>query len=78
VKQVDFEWTPIESRNRSGTRSGGAGHRAPADLADGYAALASIQMNYDWDWAGAETSLRRALELVPDQLDRAPARRRAR
>ena len=38
------------------------------DLAEGYAALGQIQMSYDWDWAGAETSLSRALELAPGNL----------
>jgi len=37
-------------------------------LAEAYAALGQIQMNYDWDWAGAEASLSRALELAPGNL----------
>ena len=28
-----------------------------------------IQMSYDWDWRGAEASLRRALELAPGNAD---------
>jgi len=35
------------------------------DLAEAHAALGKIQMSYDWDWAGAEASLTRALELAP-------------
>jgi serine/threonine protein kinase/Tfp pilus assembly protein PilF len=35
------------------------------DLAEGHAAMAWTQMTYDWDWRGAEISLRRALELAP-------------
>ncbi len=35
------------------------------NLADPHAALGSIQMWYDWDWAGADASLHRALELEP-------------
>jgi len=38
-------------------------------LAEGYVAQASIQTSYDWDWAGAETSLKRALELAPGNVD---------
>jgi tetratricopeptide (TPR) repeat protein len=38
-------------------------------LAEGYVSLASIQMTYDWDWAGSEDSLKRALELAPGMAD---------
>jgi TolB-like protein/tetratricopeptide (TPR) repeat protein len=38
-------------------------------LPESYLAQATIQMSYDWDWAGAEASLRRALELTPGQAD---------
>ncbi|HQR11137.1 MAG TPA: TIR domain-containing protein [Casimicrobiaceae bacterium] len=36
------------------------------DLAEGLLALGSIQLWYDWDWVAAEASLRRALELAPN------------
>ena len=35
------------------------------DLPEAYVALATIQSSYDWDWVGAEASLRRALDLRP-------------
>jgi adenylate cyclase len=35
------------------------------DLAEAHAAMGQIQTSYDWDWAGAEASLTRALELAP-------------
>jgi len=38
-------------------------------LADAYLSLARIKQNYDWDWAGAETEIRRALELDPGGID---------
>lgn len=36
------------------------------DLAEGYAARGTVQRIYDWDWAGAEKSFKRALELNPN------------
>lgn len=35
------------------------------DLAQGHLALASVRHWYDWDWAGAESAYRRAIELSP-------------
>ena len=35
------------------------------NLAEAHSALAVVQMLYDWDWAGAEASFRRAIELNP-------------
>ncbi|MEP6610188.1 MAG: adenylate/guanylate cyclase domain-containing protein [Burkholderiaceae bacterium] len=39
--------------------------RLEPDLAEGHAALGAIRMLYDWDWKGADASLRRAMELAP-------------
>ncbi len=36
---------------------------------EGYLAQATIQMSYDWDWAGAEASLQRTMELTPGLAD---------
>ena len=35
------------------------------DLPEAHVALSGIQQSYDWDWAAAEASLKRALELRP-------------
>ena len=34
--------------------------------AEAYAALGRLRAQYDWDWAGAESELRRAIELNPN------------
>ena len=34
-------------------------------LAEAHTALAAVQLNYEWDWAGAEQSFQRAIELNP-------------
>jgi tetratricopeptide (TPR) repeat protein len=39
------------------------------NLADAHLALANVQIGYDWDWDGAEASLRRAFELRPGDPD---------
>ncbi|MBI3416448.1 MAG: tetratricopeptide repeat protein [Verrucomicrobia bacterium] len=35
-------------------------------FADGYSAMGVVQADFDWDWASAEKSFRRALELNPN------------
>src|SRR5208337_2395956 len=35
-------------------------------LAEAHAALALVKLTYDWDWAGAEQSFRKAILLNPD------------
>ena len=37
--------------------------------AHGYLALGWVQMDYDWDWKGAEASLRKAAELEPGSAE---------
>ena len=62
-------WTPYEEGYR---RAREAAERALAlapDLAEGHVALAQIQSGYDWDWASADASARRALELAPGNAD---------
>ena len=38
-------------------------------LAPAHAALAEVQLRYDWDWEGAERGFRRALALDPEYAD---------
>lgn len=50
------------------TRAREAGEKALAlddNLAEAHACIAGIQLMYEWDWAGAEASIGRALELAP-------------
>ncbi|MFX0199844.1 MAG: tetratricopeptide repeat protein [Candidatus Hodarchaeota archaeon] len=35
------------------------------ELAEAHTELAFVKMNYDWDWAGAESEFKRAIELNP-------------
>jgi TolB-like protein/DNA-binding winged helix-turn-helix (wHTH) protein len=38
-------------------------------LPDPHGSLAIVKLNYDWDWAGAEREIQRALELAPNRGD---------
>jgi TolB-like protein/DNA-binding winged helix-turn-helix (wHTH) protein/Flp pilus assembly protein TadD len=38
-------------------------------LARGYVALGFVQMNHDWDWEGAEASMKKAAALEPGDAD---------
>lgn len=38
-------------------------------LADGHLALSIVQRGFDWDWAGADASTQRALQLEPNNAD---------
>ena len=40
-----------------------------ANLSEAHSSLGRVQYSYDWDWAAAERSFRRALELDPDNVD---------
>jgi len=37
-------------------------------LAEGHTSLAGIKFSFDWDWQGAETEFRRAIELNPNDV----------
>jgi len=39
-----------------------------ARLAEGHTSMAGIKFSFDWDWQGAETEFRRAIELNPNDV----------
>jgi TolB-like protein len=54
------------------TRARTAAKRAIAldeDLAEAHVALATVFLNYDWDWAGAEREVRHAIRLNPSDAE---------
>jgi cytochrome c-type biogenesis protein CcmH/NrfG len=62
-------WIPYEEGYG---RASEAAERALAlepNLAEGHAALGHVRMGHDWDWPGADASMRRALELAPGNAD---------
>jgi len=66
LRQEVNAWAPIAE---GAERARKAAMRALAegpDVAAGHWALGAVRMWYDWDWRGAEASLRRALQLAPE------------
>ena len=59
-------WAPFAE---GAERARSAAQRALAlepDLAAGHWAMGAVHMYYDWDWIAAESSIRRALRLAPE------------
>ena len=63
--QADFGWTPLGEGYRRGREAVEHGLGLEPDLAEGHAVLGWIRMCHDWDWAGAQASYARGLELEP-------------
>jgi TolB-like protein/Tfp pilus assembly protein PilF len=58
-------WVPAEEGNELARQAAEQTLALRPDIPDGYVRLAWIQMTHDWDWQGAQASLRRAEELAP-------------
>jgi serine/threonine-protein kinase len=65
IREVSNGWSPLAEGVRLAREAAERALSLEPDLAEGYAALVFIQLNNDWDWRGAEASLRRAMELAP-------------
>ena len=58
-------WFPVEEGFARARAAVARGLELEPDMAEAFAVMGKIQMNYDWDWRSAERSHRRALELEP-------------
>jgi TolB-like protein/tetratricopeptide (TPR) repeat protein len=62
-------WKPYEEGYRSARQAAERALGLEPDLAQGHIALGLVRVGYDWDWAGANASWSRALELAPGNAD---------
>lgn len=70
--QGGYGWAPVEeSSDRARAAALRAIELAP-DLAEAHAALGRTQSSFEWNWAEAEKSFRRALELDPNNAEVLP------
>jgi len=63
-KMSDVHESPVEATAKSRAAATKA-LELDESLAEAHTSLASIKLFYDWDWAGAENELKRAMELDP-------------
>jgi serine/threonine protein kinase/Tfp pilus assembly protein PilF len=64
-----YGWGPVAEENERGREAALRAIAITPDLAEAHAMLGRIRTTYDWDWAGAAASYRRALELAPGNAD---------
>jgi eukaryotic-like serine/threonine-protein kinase len=63
--QAAYAHVPLEKGLESARQDAERALGLAPNLAEGHATLCWIKTIYDWDWTGAETACRRALELAP-------------
>jgi tetratricopeptide (TPR) repeat protein len=59
-------WVPFAEGAERARETARRALEVEPELAAGHWALGSVHMYYDWDWKSAETCIRRALRLAPD------------
>lgn len=64
-----YGWEPVFEAYRKAREAVQRALALAPDLAEAHVQLAAIQRSHDWDWKGAEESLRRARELSPANAD---------
>jgi TolB-like protein/class 3 adenylate cyclase len=67
--QAGFGFAPIDEGCERGREAAKHALRLVPDLAEGHIALGMVLETHDWNWAAAEVSLRRALELAPGDIN---------
>ena len=63
--QAGAAWLPIAEGFGKAREAAQRALELNPDLAEAHAAMGGVRIFYDWDWQGADESLRRALELAP-------------
>ncbi len=64
-RQADVGWASVAEGYGPARKAVERALALEPDLPEAHAAMAWIQLNYDWDWRGAERSFARALERAP-------------
>ena len=60
---------PVEAANAEALAAAERAQALAPDLVEAHLSLAAIRLSYQFNWTGAQASIRRALELAPDNAD---------
>jgi TolB-like protein/Tfp pilus assembly protein PilF len=63
--QAGYGFAPIDDGFERARKAAQRAIALAPDLAEGHIELGLVQESHDWNWAGADASFRRALELAP-------------
>src|SRR5205823_4959533 len=69
LHEAGYSWTSLDRGLADARAAAGRALELEANLPEGHVALGLVQMNYDWDWHGADASFRRALNLAPGNIE---------
>lgn len=64
--QSAYHWAPVVSSVQRARKAAQRALEAGPEVAAGHWAMSRVLMYHDWDWPGAEASIRRALQLAPN------------
>lgn len=64
-READHGFAPVDEFYPRARKAARKALELDPNLGEAYAALGWIQQSYDWDWSGADTSYRKALEIQP-------------
>jgi TolB-like protein/class 3 adenylate cyclase len=69
LNQAGYSWAPLDEGFGQARTAAERALELEWDLPEGHVALGLVQINYDWDWRGADASFRRALDLAPGNAE---------
>jgi TolB-like protein/cytochrome c-type biogenesis protein CcmH/NrfG len=67
--QADWGYVPLAEGYRKARKEAEKALELDPNMAEAHVRMGWIKRSYDWDWAGADASFRRALELEPGNAD---------
>lgn len=66
IRQADWGYAPVDEGYKNGREAVEKALTLDPELALAHSLLGRIKMGYDWDWAGAESSIKHSLLLAPN------------
>jgi serine/threonine-protein kinase len=69
ARQADTGYLPVADGYRQAREAAEKALALDSELAEAHLAMGWIQNSHDWDWAAADVSFRKALELEPGSVD---------